>query len=217
MRTIILVSILLWWLIFKAVAAFGLPPAIGRPIPLYVVSVDNSYARPQVRDRVVRRAVDYWRNYGIKFNRRKLERRADPFLNIQKDWNSAYTEFTSWWLTLLREGKILRGVATHVIAPAIQIGAARYMGGFAFTNSLKSWGAFSYSNCNEYNDKGEYRFRHCVVAVAHELGHSVIGCGHEPGSNLMNANALFEQNTVEGTGILLPLGQDCIQKVRARK
>ena len=77
----------------------------------------------------MRRAVDYWRNYGIKFNRRKLERRADPFLNIQKGLNSAYTEFTSWWLTLLGEGKITHGVATHVIAPAIEVGSARFMGG----------------------------------------------------------------------------------------
>lgn len=78
-------------------------------------------------------------------------------------------------------------------------------------------GAFSYSNCMELSDAGVPRFRHCVVAVAHELGHSVLGCQHEEGPSLMHYNALFEQTLIEGTGRLLPLGPLCLEKVRNRK
>lgn len=206
------VGAVVWYFIFVAIAnATPRAPAI----PLYIVSIDNSYMAPRVRDRAVRRAIEYYKGYGARLSRRKLERRADPFSSMRDKGSllSFYEEFVSWYLTLRDEDKIIRKVATHVLAPPWAINGDRYMGGFAYLDTL--WrGAFSYSTAQEYNSAGANRFRHTVVGIAHELGHGVFGCEHEQGANVMNPSAYAEQQLIEGTGNLLPLGAICAAKVK---
>jgi hypothetical protein len=202
----------MWALIIAAVA--NAAPR-KQAIPLHVISVDNSYMAPIVRDRAVRRAIEYYKVYGARLSKRKLERRADSFLSIREKGNlfSFNQEFISWYLTLRDEGRIVKKVATHVLAPPFAINGERYMGGFAYLDTL--WrGAFSYSTVQEYNSAGANRFRHSVVGIVHELGHSVFGCVHEAGANVMNASAYAEQQLIEGTGNLLPLGSICASKVK---
>lgn len=205
-------SLILWGLIYTVVDAWGLPASM--PVPMYIVEVNSEQASRPLLRRVVVDAINYWRAEGLRLNRRKTERRADPFYKLRTvgaNFLSFNEEFISWWLTLSEEGKLWRNVATHVIAPGFTIAGNLYMGGFAFRDSLK-WGAMSYSNCYEFNTAGEARPRFCVVAMAHELGHSVIGCEHETGANIMNADALFVQAKEDKeikSGRLLPVGPLC--------
>jgi hypothetical protein len=206
----IIISMLLWALILGVAQAFSAPRLPS--VPLYVVSVDNAYARPIVRDRAVRRAIEYYKGYGVRISRRQGERRPDPFYDLRERGATFFSfneEFYSWYKTLWGEGKLTSGLAIHVLAPPFAIDGIRYMAGFAFLGQF-----FSYSTAQEYNTAGDYRFRHTVVGIAHELGHSIFGCDHEAGSNLMNANAYVEQSLIEGTGNLLPLGPICASKIK---
>jgi hypothetical protein len=186
--------------------------AQSKSIPLNVVSIDNSYMRPNVRIRAVRQAIEYYRKYGARISRRSVVRKEDPFFDV-RDVNGSFLsfnmEFYSWFKTLQGDGELYKGVATHVLAPPWTVGGLRYMGGFAFMRKL-----FSYSTAQEYNTTGKYRFRHTVVGIVHELGHSIFGCEHKLGSNVMNLNAFSEQELIEGTGKLLPLGPECQKKVK---
>lgn len=209
-RIALIVSVFLWAFILGAVSAFAIPRAPA--IPLNIISIDNSYMQPKVRDRAVRKAIEYYRKYGARISKRKVERRADPFFDTRDKGTflSFNEEFYSWFATLRGEGRLLPKIAIHVFSPPWAVNGVRYMGGFAFLGRF-----FSYSTAQEYNSSGEYRFRHSVVGVVHELGHSIFGCTHESGSNVMNANAFSEQELIEGTGNLLPLGPECRKRVRA--
>lgn len=187
----------------------------SKAVPLYIISVDNSYMAPKVRARAVRRAIGYFKGYGARFGKPVYERRADPFISIRENGASLFSfnqEFTSWFLTMREERKLRPGVAVHVAAPPYAINGSRYMGGFAFLSKF-----FSYSTAQEFNSAGAYRFRHTVVGIVHELGHSVFGCYHELGANMMNASAFAEQELIEGTGNLLPIGPECLKKIKKFK
>jgi hypothetical protein len=181
-------------------------------IPLHIVSVDNSYMRPIVRDRAVRKAIEYYKGQGVRIAKARVERRADPFRELRTAGATLLSfneEFYSWFVTLRGEKKLLEGLAVHVLAPPFAVAGIRYMGGFAFLGRF-----FSYSTAQEYNSSGAYRFRHTVVGIVHEMGHSVFGCEHEQGSNVMHPDAFLEQNKIEATGRLLPLGPGCRAKIK---
>lgn len=190
----------------------------SRPVPVYMVNLENPTVDYRTLNRVSRRVIEYYRGYGARLNARKTERRADPFFDLrdQGTFYSFHQEFISWWQTLHSEGKIKPNVATHVLAPSWTVDGDRYIAGWAFEGSLPK-GAFSYSNCDLLIKSGNGSIRYCVAAMAHEIGHSVFGCDHEDGANLMNANALQEQLILERwnpQGRLLPLGEKCLAKVR---
>jgi hypothetical protein len=189
------------------------------PVPLHIVNLENPTIDYRTLDRVSRRAIEYWRGYGVRLNKRKTEKRPDPFYDVRDEgmFESFHMEFISWWQTMIGEKKIKPATAVHVLAPSWSVNGKRYIAGWAWLGFIGS-GAFSYSNCDMLiRDNAEGAFRYCVVAMAHELGHSVLGCEHEDGANLMNPNALYEQLLLERynpTGRLLPLKEKCLQRVR---
>ena len=216
MKALILLITLIWGVVFSVVDAWSLPQRstvsvrnmISKPIPTNFRRVQSRWASPRVQNRMINAAIAYLRNEGIRVVPRSKTVIGDAFESQRiraRDFSVFYSEFSHYWLTLrpLRRSNTVAAV----LAPPWVINGATYMAGFATLNGVYK-GGLSYSNVLETNDLGAARYRHSVVGIVHEYLHA-LGCDHESGPNIMHEAAFAEQDRIEGTGRLLPVGPKC--------
>ncbi len=219
MRALLLfVSVCIWLLIFTVIDAWSLPQrsnrsvkTMTRAIPIEFNVVDNLHASYREVRRMQNAAIAYLRDNDVRANGRRIRRLPDMFKSERlsaKDEGLFFAEFSHWWNFINQRGWRKPFTINSVAAPPWTINGTRFMAGFAVLDSYHQNGGYSYSNVHMFNSSGKSRYRHSVVGIIHEALHT-IGCEHEAGRNIMHEAAFAEQEAIEGTGLLLPIGPQC--------
>jgi hypothetical protein len=219
MRTLLFILCICFWsLIFTVIDAWSLPQrsnrsvkTMTRAIPIEFNVVDNLHASYREVRRMQNAAVAYLRDNDVRANGRRIRRLPDMFKSERlsaKDEGLFFAEFSHWWNFINQRGWRKPFTINSIAAPPWTINGVRFMAGFAMLNSYNENGGYAYSNVHMFNSSGRSRYRHSVVGIIHEALHT-IGCGHEAGRNIMHEAAFAEQEAIEGTGLLLPIGPRC--------
>lgn len=156
-------------------------------VPIKIIHVDGANAIKSVHStRLVRQAERHFKPQGIRFALKPQidTNESEPFLSpLLLVWRFYF------WNNWARQAGLVESdeIKLFIVPPFVDAGGVFYIGG-------ASAGVCTYKgNLNpvtmaaaEYkNGKGQARWRHSVVAVAHELGHA-IGARHTETKSIMH-------------------------------
>lgn len=188
---ILIISCLVWMLIFSAVAF--------SETRVNFLLVRTEYKDPRGfkimmsiarQKRMARQLVQRARGRRIPLKLGKIIVISDiiPEIRPSGDLNIIFNEFSSYYHYSLDKGFVKPNQVFHVMTPPHIIDGHRYLGGVALQCSVKK-GGFSYSNAVEWNTYGFTRYAHSLNAALHEILHTV-GADHDNSNhNVMHEDA----------------------------
>jgi len=193
--------------------AATIPPCYARPTNLSVVLAKGPYSLTCQQGRQLIRDVQaIYARENIKLNLRRFRCIANPKKSRDRLTGYGIDNTHWWWDEEYFVGKNYRPRwIHHAILPPIQHDNSLWLAGQAYQSCI-SGHKVSTSNATIVSALGEPRYRHSVIAAAHEIGHS-LGADHDNSlpATIMHGAALQYVNLWNNW---LPISQATLTTIR---
>lgn len=176
---------------------------MAQTIPLSVLNAQGTHAVSCAEGRsMVRDTQRLFQRVGVHISLRHYQCRQNPWKRplklTEESIGDVHWFFDEEWFV----GSRYRGSKWlhHVILPPIldQEGS-RWLAGYSYLSCYRAGKNISTSNATMQSAQGISRYRHSVIAMAHELGH-LLGADHDDSfpASIMHSAAMHYVDGVEG-------------------